>query len=66
MIALSIAWNAPTKVRSSVRPSPGMIVWAYRPKIPTMMPIVRVAAIKEMARNVFIADLLQKVVLEVK
>jgi hypothetical protein len=28
MIAPSIAWNAPTKVRSSVRPSPGMIVWA--------------------------------------
>jgi hypothetical protein len=27
MIALSIDWNAPTKVRSSVLPSPGMMAW---------------------------------------
>ena len=44
MMARSIAWNAPTKVRSSVFRSPGMIVCEYRPKTPAISPMVRVAA----------------------
>src|SRR5215471_4013157 len=44
MMALSIDWNAPTKVRSSVCRSPGMIVCVYRPNTPAIRPVVRMAA----------------------
>ncbi len=47
MIARSMAWNAPTKVRSSVLPRPRMIVWAKMPNTPAMSPVVMVAASSE-------------------
>ena len=44
MMARSIAWNAVTKVRSSVVWRPRMMVWAKTPNTPAMSPVVMVAA----------------------
>src|SRR5207248_8436713 len=45
MIARSIAWKAPTNVRSSVFLRPGMMVWEERAMTPAARPVRTVAAV---------------------
>lgn len=44
MIARSIAWKAPTNVRSSVRASPGITATAYAKNTPAISPTPSVAS----------------------